>query len=274
MDTTGSSENVPGGKRRTNGILVLFILVLLVGISVGLYLLNNPTAFAPRAASDTVSRCGPSGHCNDYGWNDSKGYTKVPTNCYVALYKCKVSEWNRALQVGCQRNKDQPSKDTAYYAEIHKLTSSPPPNPKLWDKIVSGSDGNGHLKPFAPPQFCGIWQIDVGPPCNKSFHVGGDKRDSICKVSQTHNACDGKACKKVKGAGQNECSNPGKDPAPQCTHKTCKNNKCVLVAGGKAKDTCQTDKDCKKTTPSPSTCPVPSPVKNLKISCPLCNLTE
>ncbi len=273
MDTTGSLEDAPK-RKKTNAVLALFIFVLLAGISIGLYLLGNPTAFAPRAASDTFTKCGPPGHCNDYGWTDAKSYTKVPTNCYVAVYKCHISKWDQVARVGCQKNTSDPSKNTAYYAEIHKLTSSNP-NPKIWDKVVSGSDGNGHLKGFAPPQFCGIWQTDVGPPCNFSFHERGDKRDSICKVSQTHNICDGKACKKVKGAGKNECSNPGKDIAPQCTHKECKNNQqCVLVAGGKAKDKCQTDKDCKKTTPSPSTCPVPSPVKNLKISCPLCNLTE
>lgn len=251
-----------------------------------MYLLGKPTGFTPRAASDVFSTCGPSGQCNAYGWTDNNSYTKIPTKCYVALYKCYPSKWSDALQVGCQKSTN-PSKNTAYYAEIHKLTSSNP-DPSIWDKVVSGSNGNGYLKGFAPPNFCGVWQIDVGPPCNFSFHSGGNKTASMCQVQQTHNACVGMACTKVNGPGQNQCSQAGNNPAPQCTHKACRNQQCVLVAGGSQSNSCSNNNDCLIPTPTftpiptptrtptpritpPTSCPVPSQVQNVRISCPLCN---
>lgn len=284
MDNIGTLDSFHPKKRKTNATLGLFIVVMLLGISVGMYLLNTPQIFNPRAASDTFSKCGPPGHCTDYGWNDNNGYTKVTDNCYIALYKCYASDWNQAIAVGCQRNKSDPSRDLAYWAEIHKKTDSPPPNPQLWDKVVAGTDGNGHIKSFPVPQFCGVWQIDVGPPCNKSFHSGGDKRDSTCKAPpQTHNVCEGTACKQVNGPGSNDCTTPGTNPANQCSHKKCENNKCILVAGGNVDNKCTTDSDCLVTptptlittiTPTPPSCPVPSPVTNLKIVCPICSGTQ
>lgn len=279
MNTDGSAQAAQVKNKKTNFRLGFFIVILLIGISVGLYLMASPAIFNPRAATDNFSKCGPPGHCNDYGWNDNKGYTKVPDNCYIALYKCRVSDWDKTLAVGCQKNISNPSKNLAYYAEIHKKTNSNP-NPNIWDKVVSGST-NGFLDSFSPPQMCGVWQIDVGPSCNFSFHSGGDRRDSICKAPvETHNVCDGMACKKVNGPGNNECANAGTNPAPQCSHKKCENFKCVLVAGGNVDNKCNTDNDCLVSptptntvtpTPTPASCPVPSPVNNLKINCPLCN---
>jgi hypothetical protein len=275
MNTVGSRQGTQVKKKKTSAGLGLFIVVLLIGISVGLYLLTTPAIFNPRAATDTFARCGPSGQCNAYGWNNNNGYTKVPDNCYIALYKCKVTDWNKALAVGCQKNTSNQSRNLAYYAEIHKKTSSNP-NPKIWDKVVSGSK-NGFLNSFAPPQMCGVWQIDVGPSCKFSFHSGGNRKDSMCKTTakETHNVCDGMACKKVNGPGKNECVNAGTNPALQCSHRKCENNKCVLVAGGNIDDKCKVDSDCSKSpTPTPTSTPnkclgVPI-VTDVKISCPLC----
>lgn len=112
MDKSASSQSPQktNKKKRTNLILVLSIVILVLGISVGIYILNSPEIFKPRASTDTFSRCGPPGHCNDYGWTDNKSYTKVPTNCYVALYKCDISKWDKVLTVGCQKNTSDHSK--------------------------------------------------------------------------------------------------------------------------------------------------------------------
>ncbi len=186
----------------------LSIVVLLLGIAVGMYLLNAPETLNQLAASDTFSNCGPSGHCNDYGWNDNTGYTKVPTNCYVSLFKCHISKWDQAIKVGCQKNPVDPSKNLAYYAEIHKLSASNP-NLNIWDKVVSGGDGNGHLKAFAPPQICGIWQIDVGPPCHFSFHMGGNRRDSICKAPAAQISSTTSSPKQTIAPMSTSCPVPG-----------------------------------------------------------------
>lgn len=231
MDTTSPPLDSNKKKKRANLILALSIFVALGGISLGLFLLNFQQVFKPQAAADTFSRCGPSGHCKDYGWKDDKGYTKVPDNCYIALYKCDVSKWNKALAVGCQKNTSDPSKDLADYAEIHKKSSGNP-NPKIWDKVVSGTNGK-FLKSFEPPRFCGIWQIDVGPPCNFSFHSGGNRRDLICKNKP----------KKTP----TPTNRPKKTPTP--TLKVTKTP---------------------TTTPTPSSCPVPEAVNNLKVTCPRC----
>ncbi len=279
-------------------MLGLFIVVLLIGISVGMYLLSKPEIFNPRAATDTFSTCGPSGHCNDYGWNANQGYTTVPTSCYVALYKCHVSDWDKAIAVGCQKNTSIPSKNLAYYAEIHKLSSSNP-NPSFWNVVVSGGDGNGHLKPFLAPQFCGVWQIDVGPPCNFSFHSGGDRRSVICTAPtptpQKHNACQGTSCVSVNGPGADACSIIGPN-AVHCSHKACVGTACKLLAG-EGTDQCSvvgtnpapqctnpsptlspsptpTKTPTPTLTPTPSSCPLPSAVTNLKVSCPLCSQSQ
>lgn len=285
MDKASTQANLEKNKkvRNKNLILTLFIIISLIGIGIGLYFLNVQTIFNSRASNpDVLTPCGPSGHCNDYGWVNGEGYKSVPQNCTVALYKCRVSDWNRALAVGCQKNPSDPSRSLAYYAEIHQLGNSNP-DPR-WNKVVSGTDGHGHLKPFFPPAECVIWQIDVGGGCARSFHSRLDRRAAICNAPpQTHNICDGTACKQVNGPGSNDCANPGTNPANQCSHKKCENNKCVLVAGGNVDNKCQTDSDCLITptptltptiTPTPQSCPVPSPVTNLKIVCPICSGTQ
>lgn len=277
MDTTEPTQSLPPKKRKFNLALSLSIFVMLVGIGIGLYILNVPQIFKSLAATgDTFSKCKP-GHCNDYGWKDNKGYTKVPNKCYIALYKCKVNQWDKAIAVGCQKS-TKSSKNTAYYAEIHNKSGTiPAGSPIDWDKAVGGTDGNGHLKAFAPPQMCGIWQIDVGPPCTSTFHSGGDRRPAVCKnepepEQEFHNVCDNMACKKVKGKGNNECAEAGKNPAPQCSQRKCENKKCVVVAG-RGENKCKTDSDCLK-SPTPTTPPdqclgLPV-VTDVKIDCPLC----
>lgn len=281
MDTTEPTQSSQPKKKRINLALILSIFVMLAGIGAGLYFLNVPQIFNSLAAvNNTFSKCKP-GHCDDYGWKDNKGYTKVPDNCYVALYKCKVNKWSEAIAVGCQKS-TKPSKNTAYYAELHNKSGTIPSNSPIdWDKTISGTDGNGHLKAFAPPQMCGIWQIDVGPPCAFTFHSGGDRRDAVCKNEpkpepEFHNICDGMACKKAEGKGQNECAEAGKNPAAKCSQKKCVDKQCKIVAGS-GDDKCKNDSDCEKSptpTPTPESCPIPGAVSDVEITCPLCGKTS
>ncbi len=231
-------SSIPDSKKQkksaSNLVLFLSILVLAIGIGIGLYTLNAPFSFLSKAATDFFTRCGPPGHCDDYGWQDGKGYMSVPTNCYVALYKCNITKWDQVLQVGCQRNLSDPSKNTAFYAEIHKLTDSNP-NPQIWDKVVAGTDGNGHIKPFFPPEQCVIWQMDVGPACNFSFHSQGNRRTAVCQAPTNTPV-------------------PTKTPTPTSTPRPT-----------------GTVSPTRTPTPTPSNCPKPKNVNNLKIICPICS---
>lgn len=258
MDTTGPARSTPPRKKKVNPVLILSIFVMIVGIGIGLYFLDVPAIFRSSADSANVHTvCGPSGHCNDYGWKNGVGYTKAPDNCRIGLWKCKNSDWDQAFSNGCQGS-------IAYF-----------------HKIYSAKDGKGYLKPVFPPAMCGIWQMDVScPGGGRSFHSRGDRRDVICKNEpepepESHNVCDGMACKKVKGKGKNECAEAGKNPAPQCSQRKCENKQCKLVAGS-GDDKCKNDNDCKK-NPTPTHPPIRClgvpVVTDVKIDCPLCGDT-